>query len=116
VQVVAKMSGMMDYLGELFVCNIITERMLHSCLQDLLRQPSDLRIEAAAYLLHIVEPTIEYNLHVITQQPSGLQGRLYLGHYYDRIEHWCMAGQMDAAVCRWIMVGHKTFGVSVSIT
>ncbi|KAL0055619.1 hypothetical protein WJX82_002480 [Trebouxia sp. C0006] len=24
-------------------------------------------------------------------------------HYYHRIEHWFMAGQMDAVVCRWIM-------------
>ena len=82
----------------------------------MLRQPSDLRIEAAAYLPHIVEPVIESNLHVITQQPSGLRGRLYLRHYYNRIEHRCMAGQTDAVVCRWIMVRHNTFGVTASIT
>ena len=110
------MSDMMDYLGELFIRNIFTERILHDCLQGLLRQPSDLRIEAAAYLLHIVEPAIESHLHVITQEPSGLQGRLYLRHYYDCLECWCMAAQMDAQVCRWIMVRHETFGVSVSIT
>ena len=98
------MSAMMDYFGQLFICNIIPERILHSCLQDLLHQPSGLHVEAAAYLLHIIEPAMEHNLHAITGQPSGLQGRLYLRHYYHRIEHWCMAGQMDAVVCCWIMV------------
>jgi len=107
------MSAMMDYLGQLFICNVVTERILHACLQDLLRQPSDLRVEAAAYLLYIIDPMMEHNLHVITGQPSGVQGRLYLRHYHDRIEQWCMAGQMDAVVCRWIMVRHKTFGKSV---
>jgi len=115
VKVVAKMSSMMDFLGQLFICNVFTERILHACLQDLLCQPSDLRVEAAAYLLHITEPAIEHNLHAITGQPSGLQGRLYLQHYYHRIEHWFMAGQMDAVVCRWIMVRHRTCGVLVSI-
>ncbi|DBA83241.1 TPA: hypothetical protein ACH3X2_006750 [Trebouxia sp. C0005] len=103
VEVTAKMSAMIDFLGHFFVCNIVTERILHACLQDLLRQPSDLRVEAAAHLLHITEPVIEHNLHAITGQPSGLQGRLYLRHYYDRIERWCLAGQMDAVVCHWIM-------------
>ena len=110
------MSDMMDYLGELFIHNIFTERILHDCLQGLLRQPSALRIEAAAYLLHIVEPAIEHHLHGITREPTGLQGRLYLGQYYDCIEYWCMACQMDAKVCCWIMVRHETFGVSVSTT
>ena len=109
------MSAMMDYLGQLFVCNVFTERILHACLQDLLCQPSDLRVEAAAYLLQIIEPAMEHNLHAITGQPSGLQGRLYLQHYYHQIEHWCMAGQMDAVVCRWILVRHKTCGMLVSI-
>lgn len=108
------MSAMIDFLGHFFVCNIVTERILHACLQDLLRQPSDLRVEAAAHLLHITEPVIEHNLHAITGQPSGLQGRLYLRHYYDRIERWCLAGQMDAVVCHWIMVRHQTVGASVS--
>ena len=34
MQVAAKMSAMMVYLGQLFICNI-TERILHACLQDL---------------------------------------------------------------------------------
>ncbi len=106
---------MMDFLGKLFICNVFTERILHACLQNLLRQPSDLRVKAAAYLLLIIEPVMEHNLHVITGQPSGLQGRLYLRHYYYRFEFWCLAGQMDAAVCKWIMVRHKTFGMLVSI-
>ena len=109
------MSAMMDYLGQLFVYNVFTERILHACLQDLLCQPSDLRVEAAAYLLQIIEPAMEHNLHAITGQPSGLQGCLYLQHYYHQIEHWCMAGQMDAVVCRWILVRHKTCGMLVSI-
>lgn len=109
-----KMSDMIDYLGELFIRNIFTERILHDCLQGLLCQPSDLRVEAAAYLLHIVEPAIEYHLNAITQEPTGVQGRLYLSQYYDCIEYWCMVGQMDAPVRCWILVRHETFGVSVS--
>lgn len=109
------MSATMDFLGQLFICNVVTERILHACLQDLLRQPSDLRVEAAAYLLHIIDPAIEHNLHAITGQPSGLQGRLYLRHYFHCIESWCLAGHMDAAVCKWVMVRHKTSGMLVSV-
>lgn len=74
------MSDMMDYLGELFIHNIFTERILHDCLQGLLRQPSALRIEAAAYLLHIVEPAIEQHLHGITREPSGCKDACIWGN------------------------------------
>ena len=94
----------MDFIGELFLSDIFTINIIHLSLRELLKQTSALHVEAAAYLLHIAEPHVEHHLHIYTEEPAGIVGRMHLGVYYDRIEGWCKAGHLDPEVCNWIMV------------
>ena len=95
----------MDFFGQMFVSNLFTIQLLHLCLREVLKYPSPLHIEAAAYLLHIAEPAVENHLHTFTLEPAGVLGRMRLGVYFDRIEDWCSMCHMDNEIFDWIMVG-----------
>ena len=75
------MLDFIDFFGALFNANVFSERMLNNCLYQLLIQCSDLRVEAAAYLLMLVEPQLEYHQDwiccsrswaTVTTLPGGL--------------------------------------------
>jgi len=86
----AKTAGFTHCIKELFLAGIVTMKELRECLNGLLTFPSDSRVEAAAYLLSIIDP------HMDSVTSCGPEERLYLGVHYDDIERWCnMASRLN---------------------
>lgn len=105
LQLVVRLSACMDFIGEMFISNIFTIQFIHLCLGLLLYRPSAILTDAAAYLLHIVEPQVEQYQHIHTLKPAGVLDRMRLGVYYHRIEYFSNVLQMDDKLYIWIMVG-----------
>ena len=102
------MLDFIDLFSALFNSNVFSERMLNDCLYQLLIQGSDLRVEAAAYLLMLVEPQLEHHQDWICCSPNGLQSRHYLADYYDRVQGWCSTSStMTAQALKYIVVSNK---------
>ena len=102
------MLDFIDLFSALFTANVFSERMLNNCLYQLLIQCSDLRVEAAAYLLMLVEPQLEFHQDWVCSSPNGLLSRHYLVDYYDRVQGWCSTSStMTAQALKYITVSNK---------
>ena len=83
------MTSFLRCFNELFYACIVTEHTLHMCLRKLMAVPRPYHLEAAAFLLSLVDPHIEEHCSSITFRPIGLQGREYLRHWYNLVEADC---------------------------
>ena len=85
-------------LALLFKANMVSQALLHKCLQHLLAQPSNVRAEAAADVLYLIKPFIS--------QHYELRAAADMDVYYVKLQHMCTGGckSMDAVVITDVMV------------
>ena len=84
-------------LALLFKANLVSEALLHKCLQHLLAQPSNVRAEAAADVLYLIEPFIIQHFERTSAAAMEV--------HYRKLQHLCTGGckSMDAVVINDVM-------------
>ena len=77
---------------------MVSQVVLHKCLQHLLACPSNVRAEAAADVLYLIEPYVF--------QHCGPSAAASMAMYYHKLRDMCTKGskRLDAAVVSDVMV------------
>lgn len=88
-------------LAVLFKATIVSQELLHKCLQHVLAHPSNVRAEAAADILYQTEPYMRQHF-----EPAAVAS---MESYYHKLQHLCTGGctRMDAGVISDVMVSSR---------
>ena len=73
-------------LALLFKANMVSQALLHKCLQHQLAQPSNVRAEAAAYVLYLIEPFMSQHYELTAAADMDV--------YCLKLRHLCTGGSI----------------------
>ena len=98
VQARTKALSCSKLLAMLLKANMVSQLVLHKCLQHLLACPSNVRAEAAADVLYLIEPFVN--------QHCGPSAAASMAVHYHKLQDMCSkdSKRLDAAVVSDVMV------------
>jgi translation initiation factor 4G len=97
--------GLIKFLGELFKLQMLTERIMHECVQQLLLNPKEEEIESLCEVLTVVGSMLDIQ-----------KARGHLDVYFSRMENLMKSPNVAPRLQYMLQVGHWSYIASISIT